>query len=110
MLAPNYLSAEALGLSEERRGALINTLNDFERGHVEDFNMGSWAACVAGYCDKTYGTKFRLRGQFASFHGSNDGLDELFGSKMDLEDLGKITTDDAARALRNYLTTARPQW
>jgi hypothetical protein len=110
MLAPNYLDAKSLGLSEDRRTALIKTLKDFEQGRVEEFNMGSWASCMAGYCDKTYGTAFRLRGQYASFYASSDALDLLFGSQMMQDRMEKITIDEAARALRNYLTTGSPQW
>jgi hypothetical protein len=110
MLAPNYLSAEALGQSEERRTALINTLNDFEQGRVEEFNMACWGKCIAGYCDKTYGTTFAMRGKFASFVGSDDPLDRLFGSQIGLDRLEVTTVNDAARALRNYLTTVDPQW
>jgi hypothetical protein len=110
MLAPNYLSAEALGLSEHRRTALINTLNDFEQDRVGEFNMGSWGTCIAGYCDKAYGTTFALRGKYASFVGSDDPLDQLFGSQDMLGRLEEITIDDAAGALRNYLTTGQPQW
>ena len=110
MLAPNYMTAEALGLNEDRRTALIKTLNDFEQGRVEVFNMGSWATCMAGYCDKTYRTTFTERAKFASFNDSDDGLDKLFGSEMLFDRMEKITVDEAARALRNYLTTGQPQW
>jgi hypothetical protein len=110
MLAPNYLSAEALGLSEHRRCALIKTLNDFEQDRVTEFNMGCWGKCIAGYCDTTYGTTFAMRGKYASFVGSGEPLDQLFGSQNGLDRLETITVNDAARALRNYLTTGDPQW
>jgi hypothetical protein len=104
------MTAEALGLSEDNRAALIMTLNDFERGNVVEFNMGSWATCMAAHCDRTFGTSFRLRGQYASFNGSQDALDQLFGGEMLLDRMETITVDAAARALRNYLTTGSPQW
>jgi hypothetical protein len=51
-----------------------------------------------------------LRGQYASFYASSDALDLLFGSQMMQDRMEKITIDEAARALRNYLTTGSPQW
>jgi hypothetical protein len=109
MLAPNYLDANTLGITDSQRISLICTLKDFEQDRVGPFNMGSWGWCMAAHCDKHYGTDFVSRGRYASFSGSPTPLDQLFGSRM-IERMEDITVGQAARALRNYLTTGDPQW
>lgn len=131
MLAQNFKTADELEIQEDQKAALIKTLVLFETGklrhtHIpscyytipEDdqteftghFNMLHWyaefkecgtIACIGGTAEMVGGVQF---GSIPS------NLQELFSPCISQIDYGKITTAQAARALRSYLMTGNANW
>lgn len=127
MLAQNFKTAADLRLSELERDALITVLGMLERGElthvpVRDlpssadykvgtftghFNMGEWeesydcgtVCCIGGTAELIGGIGFNLSG--------NIPLSNLFYPAGNLD---HITTDQAAKALRSFLSTGRARW
>ena len=133
MLTQNFKSAADLGLTDQEHSALITTLGMMERGEIkffdvskcEDighgteftglFNLGEWAekytcgtvACIGGTAE--------LVGKLPR-NSINDKCDIL----SDLDDLcypaftgaiyNSTTVEQAAKALRSYLTTGKANW
>lgn len=134
MLAQNFKSATELDISEEQHGALRKVLVLLETGKLRhfradnfdlgyhpgffsgDFNMTTFgyhhtcgtAACIAGTAQLISGVEFVGVGRTKE-------LGDLFYAdcldKGGPEDpLDKITPDQAAIALRSYLTTGQARW
>jgi hypothetical protein len=138
MLAQNFKTATDLGITDAEHEALTKVLGMLERDEIRhapinydksfymrkpagvkhiDFNMGEvfshtacgTAACIAGSCD------FFFKTRFSSSNALRDDLpdalnalfcpDTLSGSEWE-----KITAEQAARALRSYLTTGEANW
>lgn len=130
MLAGGFLSAKKLGLKAKERQALVEVLEGLERGwfmhsypdddlgydiglafNMTDFDCGT-TACIAGWCDVLYQTKFaRKMDKFGRPGSKHCNLEDLFFARgaeaIDFED---ITPKQAAMALRNYLSTGKPHW
>lgn len=114
MLAPNFLSAEALGITEEQQEALIITLRAFESGSVgpDEFDMGDWLCCIGGWAEKLAENEelfsppsaFPLELNKLFFQGVEDGYNP-FGKSAPCTD-----TTKGAAALRNYLVTGQSRW
>lgn len=134
MLAQSFQSATDLEISEMQKDALVKTLKlletdavehstafDFDRCDHEhtrqafsgQFNMRYWAesgecgtiACIGGTAELITGVRFGL-----TWVG-NDRLANLFQPQtLPLETWSAITTEQAARALRSYLTTGDAKW
>jgi hypothetical protein len=129
MLAQNFRTAADLGIKDEQRAALITLLGMLERGEIvhqtvgtrardyesdlRAFNMMEWdcgsAACLGGWCEHIAERDFPhpypgegIRGLFYP--------DDEEGPQSANYDYDAITTEQAATALRNYLTTGRPRW
>jgi len=120
MLAQNFKTAEDLEVSEKHYVAMVQVLNALERGelvHVRDvdydcetpnaFNMTEWqcgtAGCIGGWVRKYSGDGGD------KFDTTTDALWDLCYPSM----AGKyedITTEQAAYALRSYLTTGDSRW
>lgn len=131
MLAQNFKSTADLGLSDDEYAALVTTLGMLERGelvHVRisdqptfrhdasgftgHFNMGEWqegfhcgtVCCIGGTAE--------LIGQVEFNICDNHALEELFYptalTPRHLWD--DITIEQAARALRSFLTTGHANW
>jgi hypothetical protein len=137
MLAQNFMTPADLGLNDRQFDSLVKVLKLLEVGllkHVSSpcyrypgntpdeinsqldpsfdglFNMASWVcdsecgtvACIGG-------TACLLAGDPLLFVDDPCSTEELFypphGSQT-----SRITTDQAARALRSYLTTGDPKW
>jgi hypothetical protein len=94
-----YLSAEALGLKEEHRQALIGLAGDLAHDRIpdEEWGMRSWATCICGHLRSRTGV-----------------LDKNeFGAKINLLFLsgcGDISQSQASQATFNYLTIGDPRW
>lgn len=134
MLAQNFKSAADLNISEAQKDALCKVLVLLETGHLEHaerpsgrfldaeegcnftghFNMDSWnivkhgcgtIACIGGTAELLAGKKI--------FNGGDDisarELERLF-YPPGVRDWEAITTDQAATALRSYLTTGEARW
>ncbi len=144
MLARTFLTAEALGITDIQRDALIATLGMLERGeliHIQDrempgypdvnlpngevwftghFNMSYWSykigcgtiACLGGTSAMVAGDE-HLWGDHHVEDDVPDGpLERLFmpGGLGLLDEWKDITTEQAAMALSNYLTTGEARW
>jgi hypothetical protein len=122
------MSARKLGLAKSQYEALKKTLDLLESGeliHMSDvkrktpkpkfvFNMNHWKlqsySCGSVCC---IGGTAELVGNLPAFSlntvaADNQDLKDLFYPMKD--DMNKITTKQAAAALRNYLTTGKPNW
>jgi hypothetical protein len=135
MLAQNFKTHIELGLSEIEHKSLVKVLGMLERGEIpaEQFHMattggdmkGNWwvdpnaecgsPACICGWARHVSGVSPRI------FDGSTEkgwgkyqiGLRNLFQMAGDCSDGGPVdmdSTEEAAIALRAYLTTGRPVW
>jgi hypothetical protein len=120
--AKEFLSATALRIPEDWRGALIKTLDLMEAGkipHVSTavldssaapefryFNMTMWVCgtvgCIGGTAEEVGGIRFQPRKKFTP------EMFELFHPRCGNWD--HIKDGHAAQALRNYLTFGRPSW
>ncbi len=127
MLAQNFKAAADLGLTEWAHAALIKTLAMFERGEVvhaprgakvpNGFNIGETqrqdecgtVACIAGWAAILAG-----RDAVCGFEilGIGTSQKKNFGALIMPPNwfAGKYTVEQAAGALRNYLTTGEPRW
>lgn len=134
MLAQSFKTAEELYIPEEWKNALIKTLVLLEtdkivridlhnerfhsmmgRGELQftgHFNMGTWgSACKCGTVACIGGTA-ELIGNVRFDHWKVPrNLFRLFYPDLnDVRDFGEITIEQAARALREYLTTGDANW
>jgi hypothetical protein len=100
-----YLSAKTLGISEEKRRALIGVAEDLitERIPQHMFSMGSWCHCIAGHMRKRIGLPM-----YAIGIGEDEVLRQLFISPSATR--MSTTRKQAGRAVFNYLTTGEPRW
>lgn len=131
MLAQNFKTASALGLTADQQQGLCRTLvmleteklshepfnNDWPLGHLGKFtghfNMATWGrAAPCGTVACIGGTAEILGAQgLASVACRNSALRELFEpADIDPLDWEKITPTQAATALRSYLTTGDARW
>jgi hypothetical protein len=133
MLAQSFKTAQDLGISEGQKSALEKTLVLMETGKIRhvpaqdygkrcfyspkgfsgNFNMSDWTygsacgtvACIGGTAEMVGNVDFGTG-------MSTEGLRQLFypDYENEEEEYNDITVEQAARALRNYLTTGRPDW
>jgi hypothetical protein len=119
MLAPNFKTADELGLNPTQRDALIKVLGMLERGELYElpegqehqlvgcpekaFSMRSWSTCLCGHASR-----------FAEFSGHASRFAEF--NSMDRSQGGPtgalfyrtgMNMAQATMALRDYLTTGR---
>lgn len=113
MLAPNFKTAEELGIMMDQHAALVRTLRAFETGEIpaDEFDMGVWsrrtilhgkACCIGGWAQILVGEYLFDAAPLPA------GLDALF-----FPDRPAIVCTDVrkgASALRNYLTTGNADW
>lgn len=139
MLMQNFKSADDLGLTEPQLSALQKTLvmletdklthgpydqfiddnlevgNALHRSFTGHFNMATWqadyecgsACCIGGTAEVVGG--LRPKELFRAAEGDTP-LHTLFGLDRSRPWLSKITPQQAARALRSYLTTGAADW
>jgi hypothetical protein len=132
MLAQNFMRPADLGLNDRQFDALVKTLKLLETNKLQHviapgyrfetppaacgfdgvFNMAPWisdSACGTVAC--IGGTACLLAGDPELFHGEEPAgdTDALFFPPHYVKS-NKITTEQAARALRSYLTTGDPKW
>lgn len=138
MLAQNFKTAAELQLTEDQSSALIGILHMLERGELKHikydlnlfyaqdptlklpdlaFNMGDWCetnecgtvGCIGGWAEKLYGAEFPHQEGYARLP-----VFKLFYPNWEKAGLNynyyDITNDQAARALRNFLSTGEPRW
>jgi hypothetical protein len=96
-----YLSAEALGLKEDHRQALIGLAGDLAHHRIPDdeWGMQSWCTCICGHLKKRIGV-VDYRGEF----GGAIMISGLFFTGY------YATQEQAGQAVFNYLTLGAPHW
>ena len=129
MLAQNFKTAHELGIRDEQLDALQKVLVLLETGKLTHtpadhsnykiypeapftghFNMAAWrqetdcgtVCCIGGTAEAISGIRFN------DDYDENEELCDLFHPPHFRE--GKITTAQAAIALRSYLTTGEAHW
>lgn len=134
MLAQNFKTAADLQLSNAEFEALVKVLGMLERNEIphhsdnssiDRFDMGTWysdacgtAGCIAGWAHHISG---RAVFKFVSGFGgpTTDGLETLFcpfpcsafdSASAASRAFRNIQPEQAAIALRNYLTSGEPRW
>lgn len=113
-----YMTAEALGIDPNEHQALIAVLGKLERGELRHvpaygeaydefgdacgFNMFNWdcdsVCCIGGWAEHMMSSEFSM---------VEGALFRLFFPEGDRK---SMTPDQAAQALRNYLTQGEPRW
>jgi len=123
------MTADQLNLTARQHDALIKVLGMLERGELKHgpyhlskakiFNMGTWwieggcstAGCIGGWANHIAGSVL-----FNGIRNYNAPLRCLLypGAEPECEDsnirYSSITTEEAAQALSNYLTTGKADW
>lgn len=129
MLAQNFMTAKALGISEKEQAALVATLHAIDRGELahdnpnrpsrpNGFNMSRLhvhTECGTVACLKGWACHFALDDIFPCEYLTEPLLDLFMYERVDIPrslnwNRAAVTTDQAAHALRNYLTTGAPRW
>lgn len=125
MLVQSFMSAVDLNIKEHEKAALELTLGMLETGKLKHlqyneyaertsiefsglFNMHDWTAPVECGTVACIGGTAELLGKF-TFQKYTEGLENLFYPDVNLP-LQNITIEQAAKALRNYLTLGKPYW
>lgn len=122
MLAQNFMTASELDITDAEHGALIKTLAFLERAearHIDigdpdcgtgpnHFNMAAWDCgtchCILGWARSFVGGK-------PHFSDLTDGLWDLcYPNRSACGGLNGVTVEQAAAALRNYLTLGDAHW
>lgn len=119
MLAQNFKTDVELGISERLWRALTIELGMLERGEIraDQFNMQKWrtecgtVCCLGGWAEQIANVEegtFKIGNRDTCISDDFRGIDELFApfgwTKM------QATPDQAATALRSYLTTGNAHW
>ena len=138
MLMENFKGANDLEISEAKREALIKTLHLMETGEIVHrrvrsdyyppyvrsqsheftghFNMARWntsmgcqtVACIGGTAEMIGHVRFDFNGECDVSYALHDLFNpSLIGS---LKHYKYISVEQAAQALRNYLTTGKADW
>jgi hypothetical protein len=132
MLAQSFQSAAELEISEAQKDALIKTLKLLETGKLThapigndyypntgqftgQFNMNHWnsvhpcgtVACIGGTAEMIGGVSFT---ETVRRNGYDGQLYRLFMPNLPDAQWNHITPEQAARALRSYLTTGDAKW
>ena len=131
MLMQNFKSAADLDLSEGQRDALVKTLNFMECGTIKHisldnvaladddqtqvftglFNLSVWVdsdyrcgtvGCIGGTAELISGVSF------ADWE-NKPRLQQLFNPRL-IHDFDSVTVEQAAKALRGFLTTGTADW
>lgn len=134
MLAQNFKTADELKISEEELSAAISVLGMFERGEIvhqtpisnfrdwdaetpiakRSFNMAcsgvqadcGTIACIGGWMAVLMGYQGKGINAYVNSTRADSTLYPLFWLRTDI----RITADQAATALRSYLTTGDARW
>jgi hypothetical protein len=132
MLANNFMTPSALGISDVEFDSLVRVLGMLERGEIpeDEFNMRRvqhpcrTPACLCGWANHVSGGRaFPLQQHPRPTMFSNGGaygpswrdfprqLRELFGyGGRPTDPIYVATPSQAAIALRNFLTSGEPRW
>lgn len=123
MLANNFMSSAALDIIDQEFEGLVKVLGMLERGELRHvphhkpsskkgngFRMADWdcgsAACIGGWIERI--TKIRFySGEYSP------ALEQLYFPEDPGDDENSpydANTEQAARAVRNFLTYGQPRW
>lgn len=113
MLAQNFKTAEELEINLEEQSALIAVMRMFERGDIKrsQFHMLNveshcgTRACILGWALRVGGNHL-----FSAFVSANPELYNGLFMFGDPRRFDENDPDNAAAAIRSYLTTGRARW
>ena|ERR1700722_15896531 len=126
MLAQNFKTPKDLKITDAEFEALAKIMRMLERGELRHvnfeaitgeshgFNMSDYEAacgtvcCIAGWCDRLFKTSFVDASITSEISSAMDDLFHMEG--FDLNQMNKVTSSQAAIAIRNYLTHGEPRW
>jgi hypothetical protein len=101
-----YLSAEALGLKESHRQALIGLASDLAAHRIPDdeWNFSHWSHCICGHLLARTGINSRS--------GFGEKIFSLFTVHWlpGLSSSNVVTQERAGQAVYNFLTLGEPRW
>jgi hypothetical protein len=139
MLAQNFKTPAELNISKREFDAIVTTLGAFERNEIQyvtsdeettqqilaAFNMDYWDGkeatggyencgavhCIGGWVTKLTGVNLPEKDgeEWDAELAGREGLYNLFYPHQ-IRDWSRITVAKAAEAIRNYLTTGKPNW
>lgn len=101
-----YLSAEALGLKEAHRQALIGLASDLANHRIPDdeWQITSWDKCICGHLQKRTGVNSRHEFvEGSTIYNLFQGYTRAIGQR-------EISQEQAGKAAYNYLTVGKPCW
>lgn len=101
-----YLSAEALGLKEMNRQALIGLSSDLSNHKIPDdeWNMSNWASCICGHLQKRTDIELTEKSTILKLFTGYSYRVQVPG------DWPPISQEEAGKAAFNYLTLGEPHW
>ena len=134
MLAQNFMSADQLHVTREEHAALITVLYMLEREELKPIVFGikindrvlqgkcfsmnnTWvkgecgsAGCIGGWVADVMGVsdKNRYVDSYWSSYNTRSPLTDLYWNAKAIQ--SKVSPDQGAAALRNFLTTGKAQW
>lgn len=121
MLPQNFKTAADLNIPEKERVALTYVLGVLERGEIapQNFDMGCpWVVhecgsigCIGGYVGTAMGVPSIT--DYVYRYQRSGALSQLYFPRLPsgkLHELAPITIDQAAAALRSFLTTGDACW
>ena len=119
----NFKTPAELKISEQYHKALVDTLTLFESGKLKHhsevrlpnekaFSLVSWrygsvrgATCIGGWVERLSGLDYMKEQK-----NWESDLDKLFFPNLTSKDYHDCTVEQAATALRNFLTYGDPRW
>lgn len=121
MLARNFKTAKSLGITDQEISALIKVLGMLERGDLRDvdqdescnngFNMGTQGfgcgtpACIGGWVATIMDVpQMMYVDDYMESRRKPAGITSLYWGTLD------ASVQEAALALRNFLTEGHPRW
>lgn len=121
MLAQSFMTAKELQISDKELAALIKVLGMLERGDLKDamqdercdngFNMGTQGAgcgtpaCIGGWVATLMNVpQMKYVDSYMLTKGRPQGISNLYWTTL------SASVEQAAIALRNFLTTGQPRW
>src|SRR4051812_14223946 len=106
-----YLSAEALGLNEEHRLALIALADDLSHHRIPDdeWQITSWDKCICGHLQKRTGNSRHEFVKGSTILNLFTGYSMIMRARFDCA-WPEASQEHAGQATYNYLTLGKPCW
>lgn len=119
MLAQNFKTPTDLGITDAEHDALRKVLGMLERGEIKShqFSMKEWGDCGTVHCIGGWASTILKNNRLSDISAPwrRTALSDLFYPRCyrvrgEYVDGYTATVDQAAVALRNFLTQGEPRW